>query len=255
MKLYELTMPLDWEWMPDETFPTATHFLLPPKSHPAKGMTLSNGTGTHLSLPAQFSEFRERVRIHEIEPDRLTLRETAVLSLPVDARHAMEADEVDAALDGGDVREGDAVLVRTGWGDDVDRFRGGDRYMLHSPFLTSAAARRLGQRLRDIGSDLVLLDTAVVGMPSAHLVPQWGNLLPRPRPWPSEAAWVYLSSYTADRVREDWAADYELAAAGIMVITRLVACGALVDPRVRVIVAPLCQVRGVGATCRVIAAG
>ena len=32
--LVELTMPLDWQWMPDEMLPTAVHFFLGPRTHP-----------------------------------------------------------------------------------------------------------------------------------------------------------------------------------------------------------------------------
>ncbi|HEY7280166.1 MAG TPA: cyclase family protein, partial [Actinomycetota bacterium] len=216
-------------------------------------MTLSNETGTHISLPAQFSEFRTRARIHEIEPERLTLRETAVVELPAGEEHEIGAGEIDAALDAADVRDGDAVIIRTGWGDRVAEFRGGDRYLWRSPFLGVEGARRLGERLNQADSDLVLLDTAVVGLPARHVIPEWGRLWPRPRPWPSEAAWAYLASYTPDRVMDDWAADHALAAAGVMVVSRVVGCGALPAGRVRIIVAPLCQVRGVGATCRVVA--
>ena len=38
-----------------------------------------------------------------------------------------------------------------------------------------------------------------------------------------------------------------------MTVKRLVNCGALAGPRLRVIVGPLHVVRGVGATCRVVA--
>jgi kynurenine formamidase len=251
--LVELTMPLDWEWMPDEAFPVATHFLLPPKSHPAKGMTLSGTTGTHIDLPARFIDFRKSVRIHEIPPERLTLRDTVVVPLPCEADTVIDAAAIDAALKGSGLGTGDALLLATGWGDNLDRMRGSDRYQVHSPSLSVDGAKRLGERMAEAASDLLLLDTAVVGMPSRHIVPQWANLLPRPRPWPSEPAWVYLSAYTCDRVAEDFAADHALAAAGVMVVSRLVNCGALPAGRAQVIVAPLNQVRGVSATCRVVA--
>ena len=78
-------------------------------------------------------------------------------------------------------------------------------------------------------------------------------MVPRPQPWPSEAAEVYLRTYTGDRVMEDFAADYALAQAGVMVVKKLVGCAALAAPRLKVLVAPLHLVRGVGATCRVVA--
>ena len=62
MDLFDLTMPLDWEGMPDEVFPTSTHFLLAPRRHPAKGLTMGNETGTCLMLPSQFEELRKTTR-------------------------------------------------------------------------------------------------------------------------------------------------------------------------------------------------
>jgi kynurenine formamidase len=246
-------MPLDWEWMPDEVFPLATHFLLPPRLHPGKGMTLSNETGTNLMLPGQFREFRRSPRIHEIEPGRLTLRPTAVVTVAAAAGGEIGPADLDQAIDAVDVRPGDALLLRTGWGDDSVRFRGTDRYLLDSPYLAPATAAHLASRMDELGSDLLLTDSGLVGRPQRHLIPQWASLMPRPAPWPSEAARVYLQSYTEDRVREDWAADLELARAGKMVVKRLIGCGAVHEPRVRVIVAPLLLLRAIGATCRVVA--
>ena len=255
MKLYELTMPLDWEWMPDEVFTLATHFLLPPQYHPGKGMSLGNENGTSLTLPAQFADFRKSTRVHEIPVERTTLRETAIANLPKRTKEEITPQDVAAALAGSDFRSGDALLIRTGWGDKVEQYRGSDRYMLETPHFSTEAAAHLAQRLQAQSSDLLLVDTAFVSLPDKHLIPQWADNLamPRPAPWPSGAAQVYLRTYTADRVKEDWAADYELARADIIVVKRLVNCTAVQEGRVRIIVAPLHLVRGIGSTCRVVA--
>jgi kynurenine formamidase len=253
MRLYDLTMPLDWEWMPDEVFPLATHFLLPPRLHPAKGITLTNDTGTHLILPSQFVEFRKTTRVHEIDPARLMLRETAVVSIPKGPGEEIQSEEIEGALAASQARAGDAILIRTGWGDRFEEFRGSDRYMLQSPHLTESSAATLAAGMDELESDLLLIDTALTSLPDRHLIPQWASLMPRPQSWPSEAARAYLSSYTKDRVREDWSADFELAKAGKWVVKKLIGCGALAEDRVQIIVAPVFLVRAIGATCRVIA--
>ena len=73
------------------------------------------------------------------------------------------------------------------------------------------------------------------------------------RRWPSEGARAYLQGYLEREVEEDWAADYALAEAGITVVKRLVNCRAIQGPRIRVVLAPLHLVRGVGSPCRVVA--
>ena len=107
-----------------------------------------------------------------------------------------------------------------------------------------------GQLVADL---LLLLDTALVGYPAEHLVPEWTRLTPRPLCRRSEAARAYLAGYLEREVLEDWAVDFRLAEAGIMTVKRLVNCGAIGERRCRLIVAPLRLVRGVGSPCRVVA--
>lgn len=253
MDLFDLTMPLDWEWMPDEVFPTATHFLIAPRRHPAKGLTMGNETGTCLLLPSQFEELRQTARVHELQPEKLFLRDTAVLTIVAAPGEPLGVADLEAALVAADPHTGDALLVRTGWGDGVERLRGTDRYVRHSPWFSEEAAGFLASSMDALDTELLLTDTAVIGMPARHMVPQWADWLPRPGPWPSVEAKAWLRGYTADRVPEDWAADLVLARAGKVVVRKLVDCAALPQARVKVIVAPLHVVRAIGATCRVIA--
>ena len=253
MELFDLTMPLDWEWMPDEVFPTSTHFLLAPRRHPAKGLTMGNETGTCLLLPSQFAELRKTTRVHELEPERLFLRDAAVVTVPAGPGQTLGPTELEPALAASGIAPGDALLLRTGWGDRVDELRATDRYVRQSPYLTEEGASLLASAMDEHGTELLMTDTAVIGMPSRHLLPQWADMMPRPAPWPSVEAHAYLRGYTADRVAEDWAADLVLARAGKVVVRKLVNCSALPEGRLKVIVAPLHVVRAIGATCRVIA--
>jgi kynurenine formamidase len=253
LDLFDLTMPLDWEWMPDEVFPTSTHFLLAPRRHPAKGMTMGNETGTCLMLPSQFEELRKTTRVHELRPEQLFLRATAVVTVASEPGQALGPAELGPALAAVDVEPGDALLVRTGWGDRVEGMRGTDRYVRQSPYFTAEGASFLASAMDDLRTELLLTDTAVFGMPGRHLVPQWADMLPRPAPWPSTEAHAYLRGYTTDRVAGDWAADLAMARAGKVVVRKLVNCAALPAARLKVIVAPLHLVRAIGATCRVIA--
>lgn len=253
MRFHELSMPLDWQWMPDELLPTAVHFFLAPRGHDEKGIILGLESGTCLLMPAQFSAFRKTTRLHELPPEQLVMRPSVLADLPKGPREAISPADVDRTLESVELRPGDGLLIRTGWGEGAPRERGSDQYLLDTPYLTPEAARTLGKAMVERGSDLLLLDTALVGYPDAHLIPEWVSMLPRPLPWPSEAARGYLQGYLEREVMEDWAADYALAEAGITVVKRLVNCGALQGPRVRLVLAPLHLVRGVGSPCRVVA--
>ena len=158
-------MPLDFEWMPDEVFPTSVHFLLAPRGHPAKGTTLGIETSTCLSVPSQFVEFRKGARLHEVPPDRLFLRDTVVVTVPRAGSEEIDGAAVEAALGDADFRQGDALLLRTGWGDRAGEMRGTDRYVLETPHLTTEADQRLGELMGAHESDLLLTDAALVGLP------------------------------------------------------------------------------------------
>ena len=57
------------------------------------------------------------------------------------------------------------------------------------------------------GSDLVLMDSALTGRPDKHLIPEWGALFPRPGPWPSTEAQMYLNLYTPEKAKQDFAVE------------------------------------------------
>ncbi len=253
MTFVDLTLTLDPEYMPDEVLPTAAAFVVAPRDHADKGFLLGTETGTCLTLPAQFTEHRKTRRLHEIPPEALVLRETAVVDLPADAGSEIGAAQVEHAFAGAPLRHGDAILLRTGWGDRGLERRGGATYLLDGPVLTLDGAEAAVRRLRALGSDLLLTDLPLLARPDAHQIPEWRSLFPRPRPYPSPEATVYLHLYTAAKARADYAAARVFADAGVMTVKRLVNCGPLSRPRLRIIVGPLHFVRGVGATCRAIA--
>jgi kynurenine formamidase len=253
MQVFELTMPLDHQWMPDELFPTATRFMLAPRGNPEKGITVGTESGTSLLLPAQFAAFRRTRRLDQVEPPELILRETAVVDVPTGRREEIGRDALATALGQADFRDGDALLLRTGWGDSAAQQRGDETYMLDTPRLSLDGAAYVAEQMGQRNTNLLLLDTALVGYPDKHLIPEWTTLTPRPLCWPSEAARAYLAGYLEREVLEDWAVDYKLAEAGIMTVKRLVNCGQIKSRRVRLIVAPLRVVRGIGSPCRVVA--
>lgn len=253
MRYTDLTLPLDHEWMPDEVFPTALHYYLGPKFHPDKGIVIGSDTGTCLTLPAQFTDFRKTTRIDEVPVEKLFLRPTAVLDIPKGAGAGISGKEIQEALDTANPERGDAILIRTGWGDTGAHAKPGSRYMLESPHLSVEAAQILAERMNSHGQDLLLMDTALIGWPNKHLIPEWCSLEPRPGPWPSAEARVYLHLYTAGKMKEDFAVELVLAGSSVMTVKKLVGCRVIGSARIRIIVSPLRVVRGVAANCRVIA--
>src|SRR5574342_43142 len=117
MKFIELTMPLNHQWMPDEVLPTSVKFVLGPKNHPEKGIVLGSDTGTCLTMPSVFTDFRKSARLDELPPEKLVLRPTTVIRMPKDAEAEIRRADVEQALDRARPTKGDALLITTGWGD------------------------------------------------------------------------------------------------------------------------------------------
>ena len=253
MRFLELTMPLNHEYMADEIFPTATPFVLAPPGRPDKGISLGTEAGTCLTLPSQFTEFRKTARLHEVAPEKLALREAVVVNIPKEEGDEVTPDDIDRALAEVDFRSGDAALLRTGWGDKDWYQRPGTTYTLGTPHFSAEGATHLARQMQDQASDLLLTDMALIALPEKHLIPEWLPMEPRPEPWPSSRAGGYLSTYTPEKMANDYSAALALAGAGVMTVKRLVNCGAIQSSRIRIIVGPLKLVRGVGSTCRVVA--
>jgi kynurenine formamidase len=82
MNFIELTMALNHQWMPDEVLPTSIKFFLGPKDHQEKGIVVGSDTGTCLTLPAMFADFRKTTRLDELPVEKLVLRSTTVATIP-----------------------------------------------------------------------------------------------------------------------------------------------------------------------------
>jgi kynurenine formamidase len=251
MKFIELTMPLNHHWMPDEILPTAVKFFLGPKDHQEKGIVLGSDTGTCLTLPSVFSDFRKTARLHELPSEKLVLRPTTIARVPKSDEQEISKEDAESTLESARPGKGDALLITTGWGDRTYRAAQDGSYLLQSPRVSLEAAKYLGPRMKENDNDLLLIDTAQLGWPGKYLIPEWCSLLPTP-PVESGEARMYLHLYNADKAREDFAVEMEFARFGIMTVRKLVDCGSIAKDKIKVIVAPLKIVRGVASTCRVV---
>ena len=252
MDFFELTMPLSHQWMPDEVLPTAVKFFLGPKNHQEKGIVLGSDTGTCLMLPSVFADFRKTARLDELAVEKLFLRPTTVAAIVKGNGEEISRADVEKAVDAFSAAKGDAFLIATGWGDrPYDQLEGG-AYVLQSPHFSIEAAQYLGETMTENESDLLLVDTALLGWPGRYLIPEWCSMLPTP-PIDSGEARMFLHLYNGEKAKEDFAVEMEFARFGIMTVRKLVHCGQIKKQRIKIIVAPLQIVRGVASTCRVVA--
>ena len=252
MNFIELTMPLNHQWMPDAVLPTSVGFFLGPKDHQEKGIVVGSETGTCLVLPSVFVEFRKTARIDQLPVEKLCLRATTVAVIPKNEDEEITRADLEKVLDAARPSKGDALLIVTGWGDRSFHDMEGGAYVLHSPHLSLEAAKYLAQRMKDNESDLLLVDTAFIGRPDKHLIPEWSSILPPPSIQSGEAR-MYLHLYNREKAKEDFAVEMEFARCEIMTVRKLIDCGQIQKTKIKIIVSPLQIVRGVASTCRVVA--
>ena len=252
MNFVDLTMPLNHRWMPDEGLPTAIKFFLGPKDHQEKGMVVGSDSGTSLALPALFAEFRKTTRLDQVPVEKLFLRPTAVAHINKGDEKEISKSDVEKAFNDTGPAKGDALLIVTGWGDKAHHQGEGNEYVLGSPHFSFDAARTLAQALHENENDLLLTDTAVLGLPKSHIIPEWFSMLPSSSAESAEAR-MYLHLYDREKVKKDFAIEMEFARQVITTVRKLVHCSQIKSQRIKVLVSPLNIVRGVASTCRVIA--
>jgi kynurenine formamidase len=252
MNFVDLTMPLNHRWMPDQGLPTAIKFFLGPKDHQEKGMVVGSDSGTSLTLPAVFAEFRKTIRLDQVSVEKLFLRPTTVVHIDKGNGKEISKSDVEKAFNDTGPAKGDAFLIVTGWGDRPRSQDEGNEYVLGSPHFSFDAARILAQALHENENDLLLTDTAVLGLPKSHIVPEWFSMLPPPSAESAEAR-MYLHLYKSEKAKKDFAVEMQFARLGITTVRKLVHCDQIQNQRIKLMVSPLNIVRGVASTCRVVA--
>jgi len=259
MRLIDLTMPL-WQGMPVcSTFPMNTSFKIEDSlSYETHGyrmyaITLDTEAGTCFMQPSQNVRYRHGRMLPDVPLAEIILRDTAVLTILRNKRELIDTIDVERAFQVTPTREGDAILIRTGWGDNERYFDTGVDYVLDTPHYTKGGATKLAELMRANKSNLFLSDTALLGYPENHFIPEWCKLVPRPPNYPSKEAKEYLKTYTKDRMKEDWEAFEAFPPNNIAVCKCLVNCGEIARERIKLIILPLKILNAPSSTCRVIA--
>ncbi len=190
----------------------------------------------------------------DIDPATLFNRSCTVVNLTADPGTAISASELDKAIAQADSMAGDALLLRTGWGDREDLEHCDERTITDAPHFDRDAIRRLGEIVREYKVDLVLSDIPYLHDLRASAVhDDWVSLVPWLRPpWPSSAAKTYMRHYTSKKCEQDWEPILEIVRDTWLVLG-LRNCGKLGDGRATINVAPF-QVENVGEVpCTVVA--
>lgn len=263
MKIHNVTLPLYphmpvgnvWAW--DAPFRTGTTLTRDANGVDQYWMSFHSEAGTRLMLAACYDE--DAPRIDDLDYSPFVNRPTVVVDIPKGPDEELLPGDLDRALTGNpQFRDGDAVLIRTGWGD-KDRHRTlGDDYARHTPHFSVAGAERLVEIMLARSTTLMLTDCAYVGnLGEAFMYPEWASREPWDRPpFPSDQARAYMRNYTPERGAgggaPDWAASVPLHAA-LTPVAALANCDRITAPRVRITVLPLYLSGAEGAPCTVFA--
>jgi kynurenine formamidase len=194
-------------------------------------------------------------KIGETDLGRWVDMPTVVIDVPKAASEEITASDIDEKVASNpDYRDGDAVLLRTGWGDD-ERFRAlGDAYATTTPHFSDAGAARLAELMASKGSETLGIDVAYIGnLAPFHMKKEWVDLPPWLRPpFPSEQARTYMRYYTPDKGLRDWSASRPLHAVGT-VLAALCNTGRIRSRRIRMTALPLFIGQAPGAPTTVVA--
>ena len=131
--------------------------------------------------------------------------------------------------------------------------------MIYTPKLVvtcgypSSGKTSIAKFMVDKESNLFLSDTALLGYPYKHFIPEWCKRKPKPSNYPSTEAKEYLKSYTKDKMKEDWETFEAFPPNNITACKCLVNCGQITKEHIKLIVLPLNILNAPSSTCRVIA--
>jgi kynurenine formamidase len=263
MKIHNLTLPLYphmpvgnvWAWdSPFRMSRTMTH-----ERHGVEqyAMSFHSEAGTRLMLSACYDD--DAARIDELDYSTFVNRDTLVVDIPKEAGGELLPEDFDRALDGNDdFRDGDALLIRTGWGAAGRYLELGDDYAKYTPHFSVAGAERLVEYMQAKNTDLMLTDCAYVGnLGEGFMFGEWAAREPWDRPpFPSDQARAYMRHYTPARGAgggaPDWAASLPLHEA-LSPVPALTNTDQITSSRIRVTVLPLYLAGGEGAPCTVFA--
>lgn len=258
MRFIDLTLPLYdfmpvgnvWAW--DVPFQSTPITQFDKNGYELTMITMHSEAGTRLMIQAMTHEHAPRV--DQLDLKEFVWRDCVVVDAPCGIDGMLTPADIDRAFEGADFRDGDAVLIRTGWGDDERWTKLGDDYARRTPHVGKAAAERLAEILKAKNCNLVGADVAYWGRGDKYQRPEWADKPAWERdPFPSIRAKRYLASYTNEKALADWQSPRVMTDNNINFIGAMANLGSLQQRRFKLIVLPL-KIQGArGATCRCVA--
>jgi len=261
MKIIDLSMTI-YEGCPiGDVWPYDTPFAIEEIfSHEKHGfrsfkMSMSSeGTGTRFMVESTFDIAKDGMTIDRVDLNKIVLRDTAILDIPKGASEGIVAADIDRALETADYRPNDAVIIRTGWGDN-ERYRTmGNDTVLKAPYWTREGSLRLTGIMKDNGSDLMIYDSnRLADFVGTNAYGDWAHRNPVPRPWPSEEAIEVQQNFVKDDTTYECSSYLPFVENRIMVVAAAVNCGSITAKRAKIIALPLKVEGACGIPCRIVA--
>ncbi len=171
MKLIDLTMPL-YEGMPvgygsidfkkHPSWPEAFK-MTETRSYEPDGMSfhvysIFCNTGTRLIMASWKKDFKYDPTLDTVDINKLILRDTVIIDMPKGEEEIIDPEDLEAAFNQAEVQKGDALLIRTGWGDNERYLEMGHDYRKKGPHYTALSANKLMELLTKNQSDMWLYD-------------------------------------------------------------------------------------------------
>jgi len=218
MKIIDLTMPLyngqpagheHWGFKGHPMWPEPFN-VTDTMSYEANGrrfhvFTVFSEPGTRLILASYKKDFQDEPTLDTVDLKKLIHRPTVIIDMPKSAEEIIEPEELEAAFLKSPVRKGDALLIRTGWGDNQRYFSMGHAYRHKSPHYNAASADKLMDLLRQNDSDL----------------------------------WLYDNCDMAGVDKRTGIRGGFTIRSGMMAVGGVVNCGSITEPRVKLVILPL----------------
>jgi kynurenine formamidase len=272
MRLIDLTMPI-WEGagygeiLPFTNSPVRFLEYMFYDKHGLRrtSMKLDGETGSPFMVPHQRMPFditplqpnpKFSWTLDEIPLEKLILRDTTVLDIRAEEGHEITPAEMEHAIKRADYREGDEVLLRTGWGTRQRAYELGIDYYKRTPSVHYDAAALLAAKMDEMGSAIFMTDCGLVNPPSVQ-----GNnwfrgdtpLVPLPKPWPSTEARERVLDLGAHKHGSSQPSSYGALIRKVMAGCKcLVDCDQISKSRIKMIILPLLIKKGGASPCRFI---
>jgi kynurenine formamidase len=277
MKLIDLTMPI-WEGagygeilaMPNTPVRFAEYMVYDRNGLRMTRMKLDVESGSPFMTAFQGSPYRKepvapapvyKWRLDEIPLDQIVLQDTVVLDVPGEDSHVITAEEIERAVNDADYRDGDQVLVRTGWGTREKAYELRDDYCVLSPSWSYEACVRMADIIEQRRTKIFMTDCALIMTP-AYQGYGWSvgeeRLIPRPKPWPSIEARERLmelppGTWSPAPPSVGRGGYREIVGKTIAVCKCLVDANLVTQRRIKMIILPMLIKDGGASPCRFIA--